>query len=201
MRWHKILGELLGVTTNTFEVENAAGTIVTYSFNVTITDTTLPTIDCPADFAVTPEEDGTYVIEDYSGLFADNCDTDLDITQEPAAGTVINDGDVQTVTLTATDDAGNTTTCEFVITVDETLGVADVANISFTMYPNPANGEVTISGTGLEGAKVAVFNMLGQKVMEVQSTTLDVSRMSVGTYIVQIQTENASATKRLIVKR
>jgi hypothetical protein len=54
-----------------------------------------------------------------SGVTAsDNCDTSLTITQDPAVGTVVGPG-VTSVTITVTDDAGNTDTCSADFTVTE----------------------------------------------------------------------------------
>jgi hypothetical protein len=51
---------------------------------------------------------------------ADNCDATVTVTQSPAAGTVITGTTV--ITLTATDDAGNTSTCTFnVVPTDTTV--------------------------------------------------------------------------------
>jgi hypothetical protein len=49
---------------------------------------------------------------------SDNCDTTLAVTQDPAAGTVVGPG-VTSVTITVTDDAGNTDTCTADFTVTE----------------------------------------------------------------------------------
>lgn len=58
----------------------------------------------------------------------DNCDNEIEITQIPEAGTPIalTDGDSETVTLTATDNAGLTTTCTATLTARD--GTTNILN-------------------------------------------------------------------------
>jgi gliding motility-associated-like protein len=65
-----------------------------------------------------------FSIPDYTGLAiaTDNCDVTLTLTQSPLAGTVISgSGTVQEITITATDNAGNQSSCTFNITLDDTI--------------------------------------------------------------------------------
>lgn len=74
-----------------------------------------------------------------------------------------------------------------------------------TLFPNPASDVVTISSNLQSIKKVCVFNMLGVKVLETAGigieTQIDISSLLSGIYIVQVQTENGFATKRLMVGR
>lgn len=90
------------------------------TFNVIPDDNTDPTITCPGDDNVSFNAQCTHNLGDYTGdaTAGDNCDTDVAVTQSPVSGTSI--GTTTTVTLTATDDAGNTATCSFdVIPADD----------------------------------------------------------------------------------
>ena len=80
-------------------------------------DTTPPTITCPGTQTVSANTNCQASLPNYTSLAtaSDNCDTSLTITQSPAAGTTISG--TQTVTLKATDDAGNMQQCTFNVTV------------------------------------------------------------------------------------
>src|SRR5205814_1438872 len=95
----------------------AAGTLVglgTNTITVTATDTTVPTVSCPAPASASA--DGTCqaaVPNVLSGVTAsDNCSATNGITlvQSPAAGTLVGLG-TNAITVTATDEAGNSATC------------------------------------------------------------------------------------------
>ncbi len=75
------------------------------------------------------------------------------------------------------------------IVIDGTnLGVANNAIEGFTYYPNPTNGLLNLSSRdNIE--MVTVYNLLGQKVLTEKvgatSTTLDISGLSTGTYMMK----------------
>ncbi|MCB0465425.1 MAG: T9SS type A sorting domain-containing protein, partial [Aequorivita sp.] len=137
----------------------------------------------------------------------DNCTDPVDITtQDPAPGTPLPDG-VYTITLTATDAYGNTSTCEFELTVESILGAGDHnADIgSVQMYPNPAKNTVTIGNPqSLSLENLSIFDIRGRMVKSIDlrsmgtQKTIDVSEMAAATYLVIIQGENGQITKRLI---
>ncbi|UXP31650.1 HYR domain-containing protein [Reichenbachiella agarivorans] len=104
-----------GSTDVTLTVTDASGNSSFCTFNVNTTvDLEDPVITCPADQNV----DCNTVLVDYtsSATATDNMDTNPVITQSPAVGTTITDG--MTITMTATDDAGNTDQCTFVIHIN-----------------------------------------------------------------------------------
>jgi len=107
-----------GVNMVTYEGTDAYGNSSTCSFDVTVEDNEIPTIDCPADLTESFNALCELAIPDYTGLgtTADNCDGAPVITQAPTAGTTI--VGTTTVTLTSTDFSGNSNTCTFVVTDD-----------------------------------------------------------------------------------
>ena len=74
------------------------------------------------DLTVSDEGGCQATLLDYTGSFvaSDNCDNSLDITQNPSAGEVIS-GIANSITLTATDDAGNSTSKVFNIAVEDLI--------------------------------------------------------------------------------
>lgn len=83
------------------------------------------------------------------------------------------------------------------------LGVGQSELTNVVLYPNPTNSVVTIANA--ENANVAIFNILGQRVMEVNnisnSQSMDVSNLQAGTYFVQIAKEGQSTVEKLIVSK
>ncbi len=76
--------------------------------------------------------------------------------------------------------------------------------LSTLIYPNPAGNEITVS-TNVDGAKLFIFNLVGQTVLEIDLSTLtkiDVSHLKTGTYIYKIVKDNKiiKADKLLISK-
>ena len=69
------------------------------------------------------------------------------------------------------------------------------------MYPNPANSAVTINAKNNIDS-VSVFNLLGQEVMvaapNAVQTTLDISNLNSGVYLVRTTSQGKVATSRLI---
>jgi len=81
------------------------------------------------------------------------------------------------------------------------LGIEDVAQGDFAMYPNPANNQLTISSKDEAISNVEIYNVLGQAIVNKTfsnnfSETLDISNLNSGLYLVKI---NMSTTKKLIV--
>lgn len=71
------------------------------------------------------------------------------------------------------------------------------------MYPNPvSNGKVYISTKNDSNKEIIIFDLLGKKVLQtlISSKELNVSSLSPGVYIIKIDEENATATRKLIVR-
>jgi len=73
----------------------------------------------------------------------------------------------------------------------------------FSIYPNPTNtGFVTITSSNTDAVNVQVFDMLGKQVKNetLNNNTLDVSNLRSGVYIIKIEQNNLSSTKKLIIR-
>lgn len=72
---------------------------------------------------------------------------------------------------------------------------------SIGIYPNPATGIVTIdAGIGIAIESVAIYSMTGQKVLETNATSLDVSALSNGIYVVKVTTGTGKSLSQKLVK-
>jgi uncharacterized protein (TIGR03382 family) len=96
----------LGTTTVT-----ATSTGLTCTFQVTVRDTTAPTLTCPESRSAAPGETVTF-----TPTATDAVTASPGVTTSPASGTAFPAGNT-TVTVTATDDAGNTAQCTFQVRV------------------------------------------------------------------------------------
>ena len=71
------------------------------------------------------------------------------------------------------------------------------------LYPNPvSNGKVYISTKNDSEKEIIIFDLLGKKVLQtlISSRELNVSNLNSGVYIIKITEDNASATRKLIVR-
>ncbi|MFV8225658.1 HYR domain-containing protein, partial [Christiangramia aquimixticola] len=113
-------GELfeVGTTTVTFTATDNAGNSVDCSFEVTINDNEAPEIVEIADITVDNDENECGAVVSFDPPAAtDNCEIESVIqTEGPASGSQFPIG-TTTVTYTATDTSGNTSTTSFTVTV------------------------------------------------------------------------------------
>ncbi|MBA2611613.1 MAG: DUF3494 domain-containing protein [Bacteroidetes bacterium] len=89
---------------------------------------------------------------------------------------------------------------------NSTLGLADLyLENGITMYPNPAQNNVTIKNSNsIKLDQLAIFDVYGRLIHSIdlrdmqQEKIIDVSNLSSGVYMLQIQGDGARTTKRLI---
>jgi hypothetical protein len=89
-------------------------------------------------------------------------------------------------------------TSSLITGVDENPG-----NIEITMFPNPTTG--TIHLVNVENSQIIVYNIMGEAVVNLTSSSLfksiDLSGQPEGAYVIQINTENNVFAKKLILKK
>ena len=111
-----------GTTTITVTAVDDAGNTASCNFDIAPVDITVPTITCPNDLLVDLSATCDFTLTDYTSLAVatDNCDNSLTLVQSPNSGVNIGSS-TSTVTITAIDDAGNSSVCTFdVIPEDNT---------------------------------------------------------------------------------
>ncbi|MFV5686225.1 T9SS type A sorting domain-containing protein [Flavobacterium sp. GB2R13] len=72
-----------------------------------------------------------------------------------------------------------------------------------SLYPNPvSNGKVYITSKNDLDKEIIIFDVLGKKVLQttLSSRELNVSNLTSGVYIIKINENDASATRKLIVR-
>ena len=87
------------------------------------------------------------------------------------------------------------------ILVDVNLSNGDFDLANFSYYPNPVNDVLTVSYNNVI-SEITAYNMLGQEVLqskpEAISGTLDMSKLSKGTYMIKVTSEDRVKTVKVI---
>ena len=107
----------LGTTTITVMSTDAAKKTSTGTFTVTVRDTTSPTLTLPANIKAKAEK-STGIKVEFEPKASDAVDEHVRITANPASGSVFPVG-TTTVIVTATDNAGNSTSASFTVTTSQ----------------------------------------------------------------------------------
>jgi hypothetical protein len=91
----------------------------------------------------------------------------------------------------------------FIISVNQVLGVKQNTIAGLNMYPNPvSNGTLYISSNSSEAKSVSVYDVLGKQVLNTKTSnnTVNVSSLKGGSYIVKISEDGKTDTKKLIIQ-
>jgi hypothetical protein len=157
----------VGTTTVTYIATDAQGNADTASFDVTVTDSEVPTVQCPGNITVSADQGMCSASNVQLGMIsvADNCTTTV-TNNAPSAFSV----GTTTVTYTVTDAGGNTVTCsqDVIVTDDEapvfgdcpqnmtacegvvqfnTPGASDNCSAGVVQTSGPASGSTLAAGT------------------------------------------------------
>ncbi|WP_034259753.1 T9SS type A sorting domain-containing protein, partial [Aequorivita capsosiphonis] len=81
------------------------------------------------------------------------------------------------------------------------LSIADNTLDGFTFYPNPTSGSLSLSSVNTIDS-VSIFNLLGQKVMDVNieatASEVNLSGLTAGTYIMHVSVEGQIGTYKVM---
>ncbi len=188
----------LGMTLVTYEVTDSSGSSASCSFNVIVNDTEQPTVSCPSDITVNNDAGvcGATVIYT-TPVGTDNCSGSVTtMTAGQASGTVFPVG-TTIVTYQVADASGNTVSCSFNVTVNDTEDpVATCQDITVNLG---GGGSVTIVPTDVDNGSADNC--------AITTSSIDVSIFTaVGTYTVILtvgdaagNTDNCTSTVTVIV--
>ena len=139
----------------------------------------------------------------------DNGDGTATITGTPA-NTVIGN---HNVVLVAENAIGNTNEQAFTIQVGNVLGIDNLDNAMFNIYPNPANESATIAFQTVENAVVtiSITNLLGQEVAVVlpaknlaagtHNVEFNASELNAGVYFCKIMEGNKVTVRQFVITK
>ena len=138
----------IGTTTVDYEVVDVSGNTASCSFDVTINDTQNPVIVCPANITQSNDLGVCGAAVNYvTPVGSDNCPGSITtLTAGQATATVFPIGTTLNTYL-VTDASGNTGTCSFNVTVNDTQNPtivcpANITPVSYTHLTLPTNREV-----------------------------------------------------------
>lgn len=95
---------------------------------------------------------------------------------------------------------------EAAVTVESSVGIADVDSAAWVLYPNPTRGTIEIKNLPLHWTSLHVLDVTGREMLVVQPSTTatvqwDASGWPVGAYFVQAVGHDGLITKRFAVVR
>ena len=110
--------------TRTWSATDACGNSVVATQRVTVADTTAPMLTCEDDLTGQGDDTCSSPVPEIAYTASDNCDPDVQVTQDPPAGTQVIGPGTFPITLVAQDSCGNAATqvCDFVVSCDAALG-------------------------------------------------------------------------------
>ena len=205
-----VSGELPGTAALTFSVEGTDKTAMTIA---NVEQIVIKTVDTPkasiasgtvvekgTTIKLTCETEGATIYYTLDG----SCPCDNTDARQVYDGTpiIIN----ESVTIKAMAMAPNmyeSDVAEFVYMVDDESGIADVTvNGQIQIYPLPVHDKVNISAGGKVIKSVTISSMNGTTVASAnkasKTVTLDVSAIATGIYIVNIQTEDGTYSRKIL---
>ena len=98
-------------------IDNCSNAAFDQVQTITVSDTTRPVVVCPANISVSNDQGECGAIVTFAASATDNCSTpNIVYSQNPGTFFVVG---TTTVLVTATDDCGNSSTCEFDVTVTD----------------------------------------------------------------------------------
>jgi len=71
-------------------------------------------------------------------------------------------------------------------------------NVDIKIYPNPANNKIIIDANNVIDVKL--FDVLGKQITSTKTNDVDVSNFNDGVYFIQVKTNTATTTQKIIVQ-
>lgn len=84
------------------------------------------------------------------------------------------------------------------VTILCNAGINSADNSQVSVYPNPTNANVSISSDS-KVRNVSVFNVAGQRVLNTVDSTIDMSVLVDGTYVLRIEFENGNVATHTVI--
>jgi hypothetical protein len=110
-----------------------------------------------------------------------------------------------TVSLTATNGPGCSTNGSIVVTVESCLGMEESEFPDFTLYPNPASGQVWIDGVTADVEWISLYSSDGRLVLRERNANetkieLNIGTLSPGLYVIELLGDNSASRRKLTIR-
>jgi hypothetical protein len=85
-------------------------------------------------------------------------------------------------------------------------GITDLGNLYLSIYPNPANNEITITSNEVGDAQLTILNTVGQAVYNSKSyfknkQTIDCTQLANGIYFLKVEINQKTSVKRMVIRK
>jgi len=163
---------------------------------VTVIDVVDPVIACN-NITITLENMFAEIsIEDIDNGSSDNCGiSDIQISQTQFTDEHVGEN---TISLTVTDNYGNISSCDAIVTVEAGLGVDNISLNTIILHPNPTSDIINISGN-FSGLSFIVYDLLGKKIFKGNtSRIIDTSNLDKGIYLIEFSSSNQKVVRKII---
>jgi hypothetical protein len=82
------------------------------------------------------------------------------------------------------------------------LGLDELTGTNVTLYPNPTTGNLNVTLSDIETVNAVVYNAQGKLILTINNlkngSTIDLSSVETGVYMVHLNTENTSVMQRVV---
>jgi len=132
-----------------------------------------------------------------------------------ANGEITDDGNGMTFSLNAAPDFANGNTLTYTFTdangcvssisedfqfIDQTVSVAELAELGIEVYPNPTAGQLRLTSNQHAIENLAIFDINGRLMLNLQSpsSTIDLGQFANGLYVLRLSVNNQTLSTILI---
>ena len=198
-----------GIYTVTWTYDDENGNVSTQEQTVIVDDDTNPIITCVSNQnKEISANETTYTVigtEFDPSKTEDNCEVDSFVNDINNLATL--DGEefdlgTTTVTWTIVDLNGNTSHCNFTVTVNQPTGINSIDDMGVSIYPNPVNNVLNITCNKENIKQITIVDVTGRILFEKSATEkteqINLSNYNSGIYFVKLDNGKQVYTKKII---
>lgn len=201
-----------GTYTITWTYADGNGNVSTQEQTVIIDDAVAPEITNIENQEFEVDAGSTYYTVSGDELdikeYSDNCEIG-EITNDfndsnTLEGAEIPEGAIS-ITWTVKDNAGNTKSCTYSVTVNNTAtAIHDISKDGIIIYPNPVSDKLSVVSDYNKVKCIDIYDLTGNlmysKANVSETEKIDFSQFNSGVYIISIKTDNLTFTRKVLKK-